>query len=711
MKVKNKSPWLEAQIKKQMGHNRFYNDISEETHQESVHFDIEKNAIKVIDDETLMFSKPVVITDNSEMWSGAKYDIPSLDITQYKGKLTADHIDRIQNVLGSVINTKKVANKRVTIDGIKLAVKENPLADFAKRMILAGHLTDFSIETIGPWPDDDGIFRNAKLVGLSLVVTGNNKQAHINQIAEETMEYAKQNGLDTALFAQALKLPFDKQNPINDNNIMKFKKVTNSRGFAVTITYKNSAGEDTEITLKAGQSVDVPDTDENKGVEDQVKTAEEPKAPETPATPAPEEGDKNKDVSTIVKNAVEAATKPLMDKVATLEKNAFDKGVEEPKFQKMSKGSPVMVGVDGLDWRGRYNEQVGNAWQWLKGGSEQAHKKLIDINMYNLEALQDAGKVDNSVTIADFGNFVISPELLSEIEGFRSSFRDLLSKLTFRDTLSLQMAWLTRNGDINMQEVEFCDDGEDGNLKPISEYTAEITTDNLHELAAVTPVCNAATRFLAADLLSDVAAGYRNDFDRKRAQIFVARLQQAVNSTGNEVMYNTGTSGGGANVNALQSFMDVAGMQEQIMGGTYILSQASYWELMKRQAAAGINTDSGFRIFTTGDNGSLMFGAPYIVVPNELLPKLGSNQTRSFVVGGVTVTITDAVFYVDLSTFTGRTSGGLNYDLSTEAAYEDNGTVKSAYQRNELVLRGSFFRGGAVRDPEKVVGLRAVNLS
>lgn len=698
MKVKNKSPW-----------GRFHNEISGDTNKETIHFDIDKNAIKVVDDETLMFSRPVVITDNTEMWSGAKYDIPTLDITEYSGKLTADHRDLIQNVLGKVIGVKKVANKKVTIDGIKLAVKENPLADYAKRMMLAGYLTDFSIETIGPWPDDDGLFKNAKLVGLSLVVTGNNKSAHINKIVEETIEDAKRYGSDYAAFAQALKLPLDKQESVKDNNIMKFKKVTNSRKFAVTITYKNSAGEDTEITLKANQSVDVPDTDENKNVEDQVTSAEEPKAPEAPATPAPDNADK--DVSTIVKNAIDAATKPLTEKIATLEKGAFDNSVKEPTFQKMTKGSPEMVGVEGLDWRGRYNEQVANAWKWLKGGSEEAHLNLIDINKYNLEALQEAGKVENSVTIADFGNFVISPELLSEIEGFRSSFRDLLSRLTFRDTLSLQMAWLTRNGDINMQEVEFCDDGEDGNLKPISEYTAEISTDNLHELAAVTPVCNAATRFLAADLLSDVAAGYRNDFDRKRAQIFVARLQQAVNSTGNLVNYNTGTGGGGANVNALQSFMDVAGMQEEIMNGTYILSQASYWELMKRQAAAGINTDSGFRIFTQGDNGSLMFGAPYIVVPNELLPKLGSNQTRAFVVGGTTVTITEAVFYVDLATFTGRTSGGLNYDLSTEAAYEDNGTVKSAYQRNELVLRGSFFRGGAVRDPEKVVGLRAVNLS
>ena len=51
------------------------------------------------------------------------------------------------------------------------------------------------------------------------------------------------------------------------------------------------------------------------------------------------------------------------------------------------------------------------------------------------------------------------------------------------------------------------------------------------------------------------------------------------------------------------------------------------------------------------------------------------------------------------------------YDLSTEAAYEDNGTVKSAYQRNELVLRGSFFRGGAIKDTDQVACILSPGVS
>jgi hypothetical protein len=81
-----------------------------------------------------------------------------------------------------------------------------------------------------------------------------------------------------------------------------------------------------------------------------------------------------------------------------------------------------------------------------------------------------------------------------------------------------------------------------------------------------------------------------------------------------------------------------------------------------------------------------------------------------YLLGG-NVTVNHAVFYANLSNFTGRTSGGLQYDLSTDAAYEDGGTVKSAYQRNELVLRGSFFRGGAIKDTDQVSALLSPGVS
>ena len=657
-------------------------------------FSVEVNSIQDKGEGVVMFSKPVTITDTSEQWNGTKYDLDTFDISGWNLLLTADHSSSIQKVLGKVIGLEKVGSKKVTISGIDFAVKENSLALFAYNMMLAGYLTDFSIETIGPWPDDDRIYHDSKLVGCSVVVAGNNKQAHVNEIAMQSMEKAKENGLDIHSIEEFVNLPIDNKNIIIDNNNQSmYKTIVNSKPFAVSLKFKNAAGNEIEITLAPGQSVDVS-ADQEAALNAVIANAVEPKK-EEPKT-------QSVDVAEIVKNAVA----PLVAKITELEQKTFDNSASEPQFTRVNT-AVINSELAALDYHELHGKQINLAWDYLKSGNDAAGKKLNEINKFNMESLKKAGKVKNSVTISDFGNFVISPELLTEIEGFRSNFKTLLDKVPFKDTLSLQMAWLNRSGDINMQEVEMCDDGADGNLKPVSEYEATLSTSNLHELAAVTPVCNAATRFLAADLLGDVAQGYRTDFDRKKAQLFVARMQQAVNSSGLTKVYATTSD-----VNALKSFMDVgAAMQQDIMGGVFILSQASYWEMMKRQMGAGIGNVDGFKIFTTGDAGPLLLGSPYIVVPNELLPTLNTAETRVFVIEGSNVTITQAVFYVDVSTFSGRTSGGLRYDLSTEAAYEVSSVVKSAFQRNELVLRGSFFRGGAIRDEDKVVGLASPGVS
>lgn len=732
MKVKNKSPWIDGLPPKGVpftttpkftgGHpnctNIFFNDADhkEEKHEEKIHFSMEENAIRVKDEKTLMFSKPVIMTDTSEMWSGAKYDIKTMDIDQYSGKLNADHRQGIQYVLGKVIGLKKIANNKVTIDGIELAVAENPLADFAKRMILAGYLTDFSIETIGPWPDDDGIFHNAKLVGIALVVTGNNKQAHINQIAMQSIDAAKKNGLNIKEITDVLKYPIDNAVTVSDNNDMKFKKILNDRAFAVEVTYKNSAGEDTTVTLQANQSIEVIDNDANKGVEDQVKNAVAPKEDKKIENKAGD--DLAAIVTASVNNAIETQIKPLTDQIKALEQNQFDNGVTEPGFVPMKNDRGAGAGkgkIADLPTSERNKMHINAAYDAFAKKDQSAMRTLNEINKYNLEELQKAGKVDNAITMGDMGNFVISTELLTTIEGFRSNYQPLISKTAWRDTLSLDFAWLKRSGDINMQNVDFCEDDEDdnANVKPLSEYGATLQSAKLEELAAVTPVCDAATRFLAVDILPDIAEGYRTDYDRKRAQAIIARLQQAVNATGYSQNYNTTAGDTG---NPLMSLLNAAGqVGEQVDNGIWIMSNATYFELLARRIKAATAQDQGFDLFTTGDTGQLL-GRPYVVVPNDLMPKLGSNQTRTFsiktgdTVGNVT--INHGLFLADLSYFTGRSSGGLNYTMSTEAAYEDGaGNIKSAFSRDELVMRGFFFRGAAFRDNERVAGVKAVNFS
>jgi len=649
---------------------------------------IAKNSFKDDGDGLITFTNGLTITDDSVQHNGTKYDIKSMDISGYSGILTANHDDTIQSVVGKALNTRKVANRRIVVDGIQFAINENALARYAYDMLNAGFLTDFSIETVGPWPTEDGLYENSSLVGLSIVTVGNNKSANVNDVVVNSIAKAKENGLDTSIVEQnflcydtAESINHSKNNEEIDN--MKFITIKNSRGFAVTVAYKNAAEEELKVVLEPGASVDVSE-DQKEVVEKQITEASEPKA----------EADES--LQTILK-----AINDVTSKMSALEQKVFDNAVKAPKFTKSGASSELST----MDWRARHGLQISKAWDFLKSGNASAGQELNDINKFNFEELQKAGVVTNAMTIADMGNFVVSPELLTEIEGHRSNFAGLISKLDYKDTLSTQMAWLKRSGDISMTEVEMCDDGADGNLKPISEYGAEIKTSNLHELAAVTPVCNAATRFLAAELLGDVAQGYRNDYDRKRAQLFIAKLQGAVDTTGEKTAYN-GTSA----VTKLTSWVDVwSRLGEKVPNGVFIYSYKTQGELIRQAITAGISGPLATTLMS-GDLSSIL-GRSSIVVPDELLPTLNSAETKSFTVEGVAVTINQAVFYVDLSTFTGRTSGGLQYDLSTEAAYEDGASVKSAFQRNELVLRGSFFRGGAIKDDEKVASLFAAGVS
>ena len=148
-----------------------------------------------------------------------------MDISEYKGNLTANHSMDIREIIGKVKGVKKTSN-RVVIEGVQFATKENALALYAYNMMKGGYLTDFSIETFGPYPDEEGIYHNAKLVGLSAVVVGNNRSARINElqsIAVNSLQEAKKNGLDTKSIEQ---LCYNKETVINNskNNMEEEKK-------------------------------------------------------------------------------------------------------------------------------------------------------------------------------------------------------------------------------------------------------------------------------------------------------------------------------------------------------------------------------------------------------------------------------------------------------------------------------------------------------
>lgn len=729
--------------------------------------EVTKNSYRDEGEGIVSFPNGLCISDNNVQRNGTRYDIDTLDISKYQGQLTADHEDKLKNIIGRVEGVSK-KNGRLTVNKIVYAVKQNPYARLAYDLLVGGFSNAFSTETVGPSANDmDGTLYNHELVGLSQVVCPNNYSAVINTV-RNSLEKSKNDGLDiTGIEEEFLNVKKEENNMDEDSKPVEAVEVAevevkevNEDGSVEAVVEGEEetlvpANEETkeaveEVANKAEKEDDKDETDEEAEVD-----VVEVEAEKTEAEDEKEDDDKEKkENNVVVDNEIsDAEVKELFKKIdnltelvekATTVEDPSEQGVEEiveddlneasekvennlteetqmdkteiqnavaealkgyfanaveakaPEFKKDENS----VEIADMNWKDRYNKQVNAAWEAFRAGSIEARKTLNEINEVNLGALKEAGIAKNSMTIASMGNFVIPPEMYREIIGKRTDYTAIINATDWRETDSLEFAWLKRNGDIDMKNVALCDDGADGNLKPISEYTAEPVTSKLEEMAAVTVVCNAATRFFAVDLLADVAAGYRNDYDRKRAQLVIARLEQAVLESGQSVDYAP-TTDTAAMVAWLQAIAEIS---DATVNGTLVFNNKTFAQLKAHALEAGVNGPLS-HIFTDGEIPQI-FGTPYIVVPNDLMPTIESSDAVAFTVDGESVPITHAVFYADLSEFVGYTSGGLQYDVATEASYEVNGTVRSAYQRNELVLRGSFFRGGAVKDVTRVSGIK-----
>ena len=713
--------------------------------------EVTRNSYKDEGEGIVSFPNGLCISDNNVQRNGTRYDIDTLDISKYQGQLTADHEDKLKNIIGRVEGVSK-KDGRLTVNKIVYAVKQNPYARLAYDLLVGGFSNAFSTETVGPSANDmDGTLYNHELVGLSQVVCPNNYSAIINTV-HNSLEKAKNDGLDVSGIEQELLLNNKETQMENDTTEKSNEEVLAPETEVVENKASKKEKEDDETTIDTTETeVEVeaePETDDEKEEPEVAEVAEdveiladddEDKKKKKNAlaeevdneisdeqvaelfdkldsltnlvTKVVGEEPKVEGVEEIVEDDLNEATDKVennlteetqMDKteiqnaVAEALKGYFANSAAAPEFKKDENS----VAFSDLSWKDRYNKQVNAAWDAFRAGSIEARKTLNEINEVNLNALKEAGIAKNSMTIASMGNFVIPPEMYREIIGKRTDYSAIINATDWKETDSLEFAWLKRNGDIDMRNVAMCDDGANGNLKPMSEYTAEPVTGKLEEMAAVTVVCNAATRFFAVDLLADVAAGYRNDYDRKRAQLVIARLEQAVLESKQSVTYAP-TTDTEAMVAWLQAIAEIS---DSSVNGTLVFNNKTFAQLKAHALEAGVNGPLS-HIFTDGEQPQI-FGTKYIVVPNDLMPTIESDDAVSFIIEGQAVPITHAVFYADLSEFVGYTSGGLQYDVATEASYEINGTVRSAYQRNELVLRGSFFRGGAVKDVTRVSGIK-----
>lgn len=696
--------------------------------------EVTRNSYKDEGEGVVSFPNGLCISDNQVQRNGSRYDIDSLDISKYAGQLTADHEDKLSNIIGRVEGVKK-ENGRVTVDKIVYAVKQNPYARLAYDLLVGGFSKAFSTETIGAGADgSDGTLKNHELVGLSQVVCPNNYSAIINSV-RNSLKTAEADGLDINGVEEELLNSFDKETNMDEENKTIEEKDIETVETPETDTKVEETTE--EKTEKEPEQADEEKEEvENDATEVKEEEAEEIEKEENEIsdeqvaelfakidglidmvkdfTDVEDDMDKDdideKGVEEIVVDdlnevdeKVENKKEETMDKeqiqnaVAEALKGYFANDAKAPEFKKDENSTSYTE----MDWKERYNKQVNSAYEAFRNGSIAARQTLNEINEANFNALKEAKIVKNSMTIASMGNFVIPPEMYREIIGSRTDYSAIINATEWKETDSLEFAWLKRSGDIDMKNVAMCDDSKNGNLKPISEYSAEPVTSKLEEMAAVTVVCNAATRFFAVDLLSDVAAGYRNDYDRKRAQLVIARLEQAVEANGQSVNYAPTTD-----TEAMVAWLEsIAEISDTTVNGTLLFNNKTFAKLKAHALEAGSNGPLS-SIFIDGEVPRI-FGMPYIVLPNDLLPTIEGGEKVSFKVEGKDVAIKHAVFYADLGQFTGRTSGGLQYDISADASYEVSGTVRSAYQRNELVLRGSFFRGGAIKDTSRVAGILA----
>lgn len=739
-------------------------------------------------DGVVEFPNGLVITDDSVMWSGTKYDIESLDIDQYPGQLTLDHFDSIGGdyLIGKVEGVHKQGNK-VVVDRIRYAINASENAKRAYELLKGGFSNAFSIETIGPWADDEtNTMFNHKLVGLSQVVMGNNKHAVANSISsiKHTNEAGEEEDSGECTAVHEVRVECEVEPQVEEGD----KVTTPAEAKAKTEVEETEVLETLDFELEgetcneAEQAEEVkeeetetePSTDDDKKVveeseeetevENSVEESTEEPAEETAEEAeteteteteekveeeAPAETETETEVENEVAESEEAVAddtdeateeEPAEKKEEAQEETNINNKVEETEMTKeeISKlineaiknfadtqaAAPVTEEPEVKEAEETKEEQAYSLEKHanlilraLKTKSALDYQELARVNNANLEALKAAGKVSNSMTIEDWGNFVLPPEMYDRLIGKRTDYSAILEATEWRETDRLEFAWLTRNGDIEMQNTSMCEarpatNPDTSNLKPITTYGATRHIEQMEHLGAVTPVCSAATKYLAVDLIADAIAGYRNNYDKKRAELVIAKLQEAVNLSDNKVAFDSSATYD----NKLKTFIDtLAKLSDATSTGTFVFTEKTLLKIMEyvtpRESALGD------RAFDAGKDGiKRVFGTPYIVVPNSLMPSLEDDAANNPVISFIPVDasstapenieITSTVFYGDLSLFTGYTSGGLQFDMTEYAAYEDaSGVVRSAYQRDEIVLRGFFFRGGAYRYPAAMAAI------
>lgn len=671
------------------------------------------------DPHTILFDEPQVITDGTVQKDGSYYDIPSLDIASWNGKVMADHDYSFSKRLGTAIGAQKdLANNRVTIAGIKFS-RNNPEAQLAMDMAVEG-LIEFSTGTLG-WTEEDGRRENHQIYELSIVGVGNNDNTHMNEA--DLLAVAAQNGIDLSKYNLKSK----------EHNSMKKFRIYNVNAFAAKVKFKNEAGEDTEVEVPAGSSAEVETTTPQEEVQKQVDEAQAPAADKPADKPAD-------DTNT---NAVSVEDfKQLQTTLNTLVQNMNtpvkpSAGAHDDKNDLGASTNAVKEKVKNMSAGHRLYRQIMLERNGMKNSEEFAElnafntAQLAEKGIANVEDFGSQNAMDDSA--GSLGGLIPPYELLDRIVQCETNYDRFLAVFGFEDA-GLSYGWNIGIGDIDFAPTGYC--------APSAQDGVEVGLENRTQerLATHSVICNKVSRFSPVNVINHVATRYQQAYKRALVAFALAEMQVAVDkrvtgwdrSSGTDIAADpTGSvdypaAGQSARIEVAVSLF--TGLADCVMGGVYVMNAQTAAKLildfnLTGQGASQSNTGTTF----VNNYAALgvALGGEVVVVPNNMLPTLGTNSTVTVLrstEGGGNVTIDHAIFYTSAENWYGVTNGALQFDVDSFGSYEvtvqktvtggGGGTVtvtetRSAKQRGETVLFGEMYRGGGILDFRQIGGVKA----
>lgn len=700
------------------------------------------------------FPGGLVIADGSKMRSGLQYDIESLDIDNFDGTLTADHNDKeITHLIGRVHGLRKVGQKLV-VDAIEYAINANPLARVVHDLTVQGFSKGFSIGTIKAKLSQDGKLHNGELFGLSQVILPDNYNTYATAIASsfkdgqavalkmsdegsalENLNAAQDdtnpqvassaNELlqeltssmdvkDTTLMAKdiapvpeaevepilsAAETPApidpaaDPQDPVDESQVEEIDSTQQAiEKLQSDVTdIQNDAAEKDEAMLNMAASI----TTVTEEVEEVKADLEEIKNPD--AEPELEDESEAEPIDESESDIIESAA-PIETITPTVEGPLTHNMTREEVLAIVAEAqvreaepafAPAPVAASG-NYRDKLTHQFGLAVKATRDLDVAAYAELREINKTNYDAQLEAGKITSSLKLEDMGNFVVAPEVIEEVQRKQTNYSDFVNTITWKDGSSLKLTWLNGDDEIDMVHVEtgaYNSEVSDSDLqKPNQEVNYSVGEAELEEVAKTTGISLNTLKYAAVDILGDITRLFGVDYDRKRAQLLVVRFQEAVTATGQETAWDPS-----AGLESLE--LAVADVVE---GPGYLVMTTKSHAKLKAAAIA----EQAPEIYAGLKNKDFS-GTPIVTVSSDILPTIGTAETKTFAVWGVNKTVTAPVFFYDPEAVAASATA-LEFDVDGRASYTSHGVLRSAFENNEVAIRGSFLRAAAVTIPTAV---------